>query len=248
MKRNVEIIVLLACLCLCFCLCLCSCSNESPNAYNFTDAPVGEPNQPVIFSFDYYSLADFKNSLDNEEKMYAELSEKGVKSETVDKFKGFVGKMRSKNIVVPYSNGKVLELRNEEGYPGIGIFSSELYGLPWVFYHPTVSTNENFYIKITCLPDDIVGMQKNTTTSDVIKELSPNSPNINNLGTQHENIYNQKIKLSDREVTALVCEYKTDNRDSVKFIYDDFLVEVRCNRQVWDEQWFSELSFDSLDK
>lgn len=246
MKKYVEIIAVL--LCLCLCLCLCACNNKPPKAHNATDISANAPDQPVIFPFHYDSLIDFKNSLCKEETLYAELSEKGVKSETVDEFKVFVEKLRSKNIIVPYLNGEVIELRNEEGYSGIALFASELYGLPWIFYHPSVSTSENFYIKITCLPDNIIGMQKNTTASDVIKELSPNSPNINNLGTQHEKIYNQKIKLSDREVTALVCEYKTDNRNSIIFIYDGFLVEVRCDPQVWNAQWFSSLSFDSFDK
>ena len=86
------------------------------------------------------------------------------------------------------------------------------------------------------------------TASEVIKELSPNAPNINNLGKQHKNIYNCDIKLSNREVTALVYEYKNDNRNSIKFVYDGLLVEIRCNMQVWNEQWFAELSFDSINK
>lgn len=84
------------------------------------------------------------------------------------------------------------------------------------------------------------------TASEVIKELSPNSPNINNLGKQHESIYNQSIMLEDREVTALVIEYKNDNRNSTIFVYDDLLVEIKSNPEVWSTQWFATLSFDDF--
>ena len=91
-----------------------------------------------------------------------------------------------------------------------------------------------------------MNQQNNLTASAAIKELSPNSPNIDNLGEQHKNIYNQTIRLRDREVTALICEYKTDNRNSITFIYNDLLVEIRCDPKVWTDQWFSALSFESL--
>ena len=59
---------------------------------------------------------------------------------------------------------------------------------------------------------------------------------------------NCNIKLKNREVMALVYEYKNDNRDSINFVYNDLLVEVRCDTQVWNEQWFAGLSFDGTDK
>ena len=219
-------------------------SHETPYA---TEGTEKEPAQPSLYPFDYDSILDFKKSLYNEGELYSKLSEYGVKSETLDKFKVFIEKLRSQNIIVPYINGKVIELRNLEGYSNVSLFASELYELPWVFYHPSVSTGENFYIKMTYLPEAFT-ITENLMASDIIKELSPNSPNLNNLGEQHEKIYNKQIQLHDREVMALVYEYKTDNRDSIKFIYDDFLVEVRCDPQVWNDNWFSSLSFESFDK
>ena len=219
-------------------------SHDTPYA---TEGTKNEPARPSLYPFDYISILDFEKSLYNEGELYSKLSEYGVKSETLDKFKVFIEKLRSQNIVVPYINGKVIELRNLEGYSNVSLFASELYELPWVFYHPSVSTGENFYIKMTYLPE-VFTKTENLMASDIIKELSPNSPNLNNLGEQHEKIYNKQIQLHDREVTALVYEYKTDNRDSIKFIYDDFLVEVRCDPQVWNDNWFSSLSFESFDK
>ena len=113
-------------------------------------------------------------------------------------------------------------------------------------YGFNIECGENFYIKITYIPDSIIDKQKKMTASEVIKELSPNSPNINNLGKQHESIYNQSIMLEDREVTALVIEYKNDNRNSTIFVYDDLLVEIKSNPEVWSTQWFATLSFDDF--
>ena len=112
-----------------------------------------------------------------------------------------------------------------------------------IFFHPKVSTGENLYIHISYIPEDILKSQENLTASEVKKALSPNSANIDNLGDAHKNIYEKTIRLADREVTALVIEYKEDKRNRTYFVYDDLLIEVRDNPEVWDEEWFSALSF-----
>ena len=152
----------------------------------------------------------------------------------------------NRSVPQPMLDNKSITYRNKEGFSNITFFVNELYGLPWIWYFPTVSTGENFYIAITYLPDG--ERQRNMTASEVIKELSPNSANIDNLGKQHENICNRQIALGDQEVTALVIEYKEDTRDSIFFVYEDLLVMVRCNSDVWSDQWFSTLSFDTISK
>ena len=175
---------------------------------------------------DRYTIQEFKSILD---KPYS----------------SFVDKVNmDRSFPHPMLNNKPILYRNEEDFSNITFLVYEAYGLPWIWYHPAVSTGENFYIKLTYLPDNFIKTQEKLTASDIIKELSPNSPNVNNLGKQHEKIYNQKIKLYDREVIALVIEYKSDNRNSTIFTYDDLLVEVRCDPKVWGEDWFVALTFD----
>ena len=152
----------------------------------------------------------------------------------------------NRSVPQPMLDNKSITYRNKEGFSNITFFVNELYGLPWIWYFPTVSTGENFYIAITYLPDG--ERQRNMAASEVIKELSPNSANIDNLGKQHESICNRQIALGDREVTALIIEYKEDTRDSIFFVYEDLLVMVRCNSDVWSDQWFSTLSFDTISK
>lgn len=146
-----------------------------------------------------------------------------------------------KSFPQPMLDHKPIPYRDKEGFSNITFFVEELYGLPWIWYYPQVSTGGNFYISMTYLPDS--EKQRHMTAAEVIKELSPNSANIDNLGSDHERIYNKQIKLNDREVTALVMEYNDSTRDSIFFVYDDLLVRVRCDPNVWTEEWFSELSF-----
>ena len=236
MKKIIVIIGML------LCLCMCACSNVDDPSVSSDDQ--GTPER--IYPFYYDSLSDFQESMSNGDMLYDALSNEGVKVNVIDKFEIFVEKYQSQKIIVPCINGNKIELRNKDGYSNIAVFPSEVYGLPWVFFYPSVPTEENFYIKIAYLPDNVIKAQDNPTASEAIKMISPNSPNIDNLGAQHEKIYNQVIELEDREVVALVIEYKTDNRNSTFFVYDDLLVEIRSNPKVWTAEWFSSLSFCSF--
>ena len=209
-------------------------------------------NEPpsYIYPEKFDSLAELKSSLSkkNEEAFYAKYADMGLPRTQLDALTSFVTKLQSQKICIPYIDGKEITLRNREGLSNISLYVSERYDLPWIYFHPQVSNGENYFIKVTYLPDDILTASKNPVASEVIKILSPNSANIGNLGTQHEKIYNQKIQLKDCEVTALVCEYKNDSRNSTIFVYEDLLVEIRSNPTVWDSQWFSTLSFGTIEE
>ncbi len=258
MKKYVFIILVL------LCICLYSCStpakppnknqNENPtDTISATDSTTIQeyPNSPppeYIYPLDYSSLSDFDVALraGGGKGIYSGLDE-NIETSKRDDFEGFVSKLQSQKIPVPCLNEKAVNFREKEGFPNISLFISEAYDLPWIYFYPEVSSGENFYIKITFLPDNILAAQKKPTASDVIYMLSPNSPNINNLGERHKNIYNTKIQLQDCEVVALIYEYKTDNRNSTMFVYGNMLVEVRSSPDVWSTQWFSTLSFGYFD-
>ena len=251
-KRTITVVTLL-------CLLLYSCTAVSPSettnsTYESGTSSSRENENPIspeiIYPIHYDSYNELKNAVskENEEKIFSNFSETEETRGQLGKLKGFVERFRTQNIIVPCINGSAVELRNKEGFSNISLFVSDQYGLPWVYYYPYVSTGENFYIKMTYLPDDIAAPEKAPIASDVIKELSPGSPNIDNLGEQHEKIYNQKIKLGDREVTALVCKFKNDSRSSIAFVYHDILVEVKADPEVWNKEWFSELTFGRVDK
>ncbi len=211
-----------------------------------TDETTGKENDPALYPLEFDSFPDLKTAISQNGKyIINEFAEQGASRKQLANITAFIEKLDSNNNAIPYFNGNVIELRNEEGYANITLFASEAYGLPCIFYHPSVSTGENYYIKITYLPDEIAS-QNNKATSEIIKELSPNAPNLNNLGNQHKSIYEQTLNLADREVTALVYEYKNDSRNSTIFVYDDLLVEVKGSPNVWSSLWLSNLSFGSF--
>ncbi|MBO4405783.1 MAG: hypothetical protein J5821_03560, partial [Alphaproteobacteria bacterium] len=73
--------------------------------------------------------------------------------------------------------------------------------------------------------------------------MSPGYPNIDNFGKQCKAVYNKKVRLRDQDVTAMIYEYNADKRDSTIFLYENLLVEVRNDPEIWGTDWFSTLSF-----
>ena len=241
MKRFLSIlIVLLLCLSV-----FAGCEDSSDLHGNPSDIDGTPDLANATFSFNTYDemLSAFL-TYDTNKSSYTIQDYKLILGEAYTRFLEKIEANRS--VPQPMLDNKTITYRNKEGFSNITFFVNELYGLPWIWYFPTVSTGENFYIAITYLPD--VERQRNMTASEVIKELSPKSANIDNLGDQHESIYNKQMKLNDHEVTALVIEYKEATRDSIFFVYEDLLVMVRCNSDVWSDQWFSTLSFDTISK
>ena len=240
MKRIIILIFTLS-----FCLLALSGCVKEPDFYDVAVLPVPEASPGLYqttFDFDSYKemIKDFRK-YDISKSSYTIQDYKAFMGEQYARFVDRVNSERS--FPQPMFDGKPITYRNEEGFSNITFFVSELYGLPWIAYYPEVSTGENFFIKITYLPEGIE--EKNgLTASEAVKALAPNAPNVNNLGERHERIYERKIKLRDREVTALVCEYKDDRRSNTAFVYGDLLIEVRSPPEVWGDEWFALLSFE----
>ena len=223
-------------------LCAFSSCAKEPDFYDISVIPSGEASPGLYqttFHFDSYDemIKDFRN--------YDVLKSSYTIQDLIPKlgepYSVFVERVKAdKSFPRPMLGGKEITYRNKEGFSNITFFVSELYDLPWVWYFPSVSTGENFYIKMTYLPSGIEA----ANASEAIRALSPGSPNIDNLGSRHESIYNKQLKLRDREVTALVIEYNDDSRNSTVFLYGDLIVEVRHNPAVWSDEWFSGLSFE----
>ena len=223
-------------------------SDESTDltVITFSDASEENPVTPLIYPAEFNSFSELQNAIDpqNEKNLFAYFEEQRVEGGQNEAVRAFVRAIRSYDNVVPYLNGIAIELIHKDGFPNINMFASELYKLPWLWYSPNIP-GENLYIKTTFLPESLLS-KDNLTASKVIKELSPGSPNVGNTGERHKSIYENEIALSDRTVTALVIEYKTDKRNSTFFVYDNLLVEVRNDPEIWDADWFASLSFGAF--
>ncbi len=216
-----------------------------------SDRSLGNGNEnaedPPNSSFGFDSYDEMINAFSSREQNSEGYTIQGLKRLMGESYAHFVDKVNSdKSFPHPMLDENTIPYRNQEGFSNITFLGNELYNLPWIWYFPAVTTGENFYIAITYLPDS--ESQRNMIASEVIKELSPKSPNVNNLGEQHQSILNQQITLKDRDVTALIVYYKTDTRNSIFFVYDDLLVMVRCDPNIWSEQWFAALSFGITEK
>ena len=240
MKKLYRLVFIVAC------LLLCSCNPNSTDT--IIDKSVGgdEHGSPATSSsIEFNSFDDLQNALylQNEHALYSYFLEQGTESKQIENVRVLVNTIRMRNNIVPYLDGDKIELRNEDGFGNITLHSTEKYGLPCIFIHPKVSNGDNLYIKITCIPDEFLGGQEPITASELIMKMSPTYPNIDNFGSYCKNVYNTSVVLRDREVNALVYEYKNSNRNSTLFVYDNLLVEIRNDPKVWGEKWFSSLSF-----
>ncbi len=230
-------------LCLLFCLSLLTgCANLPGGGGHFHEGDATPDITVTTFGFDSYEemIAAFgKRDIDPNHHTIPEL-----KKALGEPYAYFVDRVNADGCFPePLLHNKPIPYRNQEGFSNITFFVSELYGLPWVWYFPHVSTGENFYIAVTYLPDSIVHEQSTTAASEAIQKLSPNSANVHQLGEQHKAIYEKPLTLNGFEVTALVMEYKDDTSASIFFVRDDLLVMVRCDPEVWSESWFAGLSF-----
>ena len=232
------------------CLLLFACNTNSLNTISENEVGDDHNSSAVssTVSIEFDSLGELQNALnlENENKLFSYFLEQGVGSKQIEIIRNMVKTIRLRNNIVPYLDGKVIELRNEEGFGNITMFSSEKYGLPCIFYHPTVFNSENLYIKVTCIPDEFLHERETPIASDLIKIMAPDYPNTDNTGNYCSAVYNTNIKLLDCEVTALVYEYKTDKRNSTLFVYDNLLIEVRNDPEIWGMNWFSTLSFSGF--
>ena len=110
MKKFLAVISVILCLCLCAC-----------NADNPPDASENNPSSPLGYPFDFDSLADFQNAVNEEETLYAEFSEYKYNQTTKDNFKVFVQKLKGQGIPIPYLNGQVIAFRNKENASDISL-------------------------------------------------------------------------------------------------------------------------------
>lgn len=161
-------------------------------------------------------------------------------------FERFITSLRQDGVPVPLFGGERIKLKSQADYPTISLFISSAYDLPWIWYYPFVETGENFFIRIAVIPETVSDELRNGSPSDLIRSLSPLSPNTDNYKDIPEikRVYEREVSLRDRKVVSLIYEYENDPRENTVFIYDGMLVTVRADTDIRNEQWFSRLSFE----
>ena len=104
------------------------------------------------------------------------------------------------------------------------------------------------FVKVAYIPEGILEGKNDLTVAEVLKELSSDSVGDYHWGPYHKNVYNTNLKLQDREVTALIIEYnyKAYHLETMIFVYDNLLVVISIDLDLWDISWFQYFGFAPL--
>lgn len=199
------------------------------------------PSPPAYSSYDYESYNDIHKALTNSRssqfiQLRLEQENCGeLYQQTLSDFAS--GKIK---VAVPQINGENINLRNQEGFSNITWFTSELYNLPWLWYHCLV--NEQDLIVSIAYLNILDRAELNSATSyyEVLKMISPNSPSPDNYkqSASYKNIYEKEITLGNgKTATAMISELKNDSRIYVCLYLDGVLIKLQGDAALLTEDF-----------
>lgn len=148
-------------------------------------------------------------------------------------------------IAIPQINENTIPLRNKDGYANITLLTSELYNLPWFWYHCVVH-DQNLDVKIAYL-DVIEDSEKNQTTTyvQILQMIAPDAPSPENYKKyeSYNIIYEKNIVLKDGvTVTAMISEIKDSSKVYVMFYYDGLLISLYGDGELFSESFWKSFS------
>lgn len=188
-------------------------SNEDPS-----------PPQHSFFDFDSYKgmIRGFKKS----GLLAGSDSIQGIKDSMGETYTAFVDKVaQDGEFPQPMLNSQPIPYQNKEGFSNITFFPSELYGLPWVWYHCLVE-GERVNIQITYPACKGVAVDPAKDVSEMLKAIAPNAVNLDNFEDRpaYKAVYLQSIPMATGEVCVLVYELK--DRTMYTFFMGEAMVIV----------------------
>ena len=193
-----------------------------PSKYNYPVefSSLDELSETIINGFD-----DFYSNIDDQE--------------IISQFDSFVDRIKKTGIPFFCYDENAFELSKD-----IMFFFTGSFNLPWIWYYPKNNADENYYIKVTVLPEDIINSINNLSVSDAIKTISPSFINVNNYAELDfvDKVEDVIMPLKDRTMHCLRYSFNDDAREWHVFIYDNLLFFVVGNPEVWTEDWFSHFS------
>lgn len=196
--------------------------------------------ESYVYGFNTYSDC-WKALADGDATDYKTL--RSESSQYGDLYEAMLGEFVSENapLYIPMSNGKELPLQNREGFSNISLLTSELYGMPWIWYN-CVYDDTKISIRVTypsILNNKEVSEAK--TAWEILKVIAPNAPLPDNYQSyeSYRNVYEQLLSIGGESVSALVQEC-TDGSAYVSFLLKDIYVTV-CTQggglpdEIWNE-------------
>ena len=154
------------------------------------------------------------------------------------------------DLYVPAVDGNACALRNKEDFSNISLMTSELYNLPWIWYHCKVN-DADVDVKLS-YHSIIESSELNSakTYYEVLKLIAPDAPNPDNYVKfeSYQKIYESEITLAnDNKVVAMISELTSSSNVYVMFIYEGKLVSVYTDKDALSESFWSSFSLEKYD-
>lgn len=151
-------------------------------------------------------------------------------------------------LFVPYDNGNQIKLNEKVGFYPINLFSSELYGLPWIWYRCDYSGKDiNVCI---AYPSVVYGdMIKDVRTcSGLLDIIAPSGPNVSTAEKYKESysaIYSDNVILCDGTETEAVFFETCSGEVFVMMYYKDVLVSLRADKSFPFDAFIESFSLEA---
>lgn len=193
-------------------------------------------------------------SFDSYDRFFAHLSDKANKKNSIiqslkssfgEKYERFVNELTAKeHIETPHINGERMPVQVSNS--GIVLFSSDIYGLPWIWYQ-CIYGEERIRVTVqVSYPhvEEHEDFSNDLSTSQILSLIDPSAVNIHNYTEfeAYKKVYEKEIKLSDRTASAIVYELKNSDNMFVKIYYNSSLITFRLKRNVYESDFFSQFS------
>jgi hypothetical protein len=169
-----------------------------------------DPSPPQHSSFDFDSYRKMIRGFKKSGLLAGSDSIQGIKGSMGETYTAFVDKVaKDGEFPHPMLNSQPIPYQNMEGFSNITFFPSELYGLPWVWYHCLVE-GERVNVQITYPACKGVAVDPAKDASEMLKAIAPNAVNVDNFEDRpsYKAVYLQSIPMATGEVSVLVYELK----------------------------------------
>lgn len=150
-------------------------------------------------------------------------------------------------LLIPHLSGKEIELRDEVGLPGISVDTSEMYNLPWIWYHCKLN-GQHFRVHISYL--DVLehpALKECKTALEVLSVICPSAPLPSNIQKfpHYRSICEKDIVLGEeRTVRAIVSELKDGTREYIKFYMDGVFVTLDGGTQFFTDEFLAAFTLE----
>lgn len=242
-----KILISILTLCILFSV-LCSCNHSNQNISEATNSKLsGVIETPLDQqSYNFNSYQDVVQAMTQKSSSgYAMLREEqddygAVYQNTLTQFTNADIK-----VAIPQFDENAMPLQNKDGYANITLMTSDLYNLPWLWYHCVVN-NQKVDVRVSYL-DAIYNVESSqkTTYVQILKSIAPDAPSPANYQKyeSYKTIYEKNIVLKDGvSVTAMISEIKDSSKVYVMFYYDGLLISLYGDCELFSESFWKSFS------